>query len=253
MTKKRSPAGDEPAAPLVASSDPDSPATSPVSAKALAHLIGRADHDLRSPLNTIVGWAHLLARDASDPARVRHAAELIGRNARTMATLLEDLLDLSRVVLGERTLVATAVSLRQLVMELIEQERTHAAMCKVQIDVVGADTDPIVLMDRGRLRRPLAKLLEQAVTSATPDTRLQVCIGIDDAHGRLTLRSERPRDGQRLADLPSAITLALLLSRQPGASVHAEEGASNTVVLQLPRQAAPHASHDGGAGRHLTH
>lgn len=226
----------------------DASGRSSVSAKTLGALVRRADHDLRSPLNTIVGWAHLLERDSADPARVRHAAELIARNARAMATMLEELSDLTRLALGDRVLVTTPVSLAQTVSELVQAERRHAEQCRVELVYAEPVFDCTVLIDRGRLRTPLGRLLEQLVVATTPESRVRISIDTVQAHGRVLLHSERPREGQHLLDLPHAAAVSLLLACQPGAALREDAGHTLIVELPLQHEAAPadqrtHRSH----------
>jgi signal transduction histidine kinase len=66
-------------------------------------------HELRTPLNAILGWARMLASDQLDAARAKRAIETVERTAKTQAELVEDLLDLSRIVTGKFELELQAV------------------------------------------------------------------------------------------------------------------------------------------------
>jgi PAS domain S-box-containing protein len=64
-------------------------------------FLATVSHELRTPLNAILGWAHVLRRTASSEVRERHAIEVIERNARAQARVIDDLLDVSRIITGK--------------------------------------------------------------------------------------------------------------------------------------------------------
>ena len=66
----------------------------------LVALVSRFNHDLRTPLNTIAGWAHLLQTSAADVTRVRHVSDVFARNVREQTLLLEEFVDDARALLG---------------------------------------------------------------------------------------------------------------------------------------------------------
>ena len=73
-------------------------------------FLATLSHELRTPLNAILGWVHLLQSGALPPARVESALDTIARNARLQAQLIEDILDVSRIIAGKLELERTAVS-----------------------------------------------------------------------------------------------------------------------------------------------
>src|SRR6185436_9218236 len=67
-------------------------------------FLATLSHELRTPLNAIIGWIAVLERDVASPDRVGHAVDIIRRNARLQAQLIEDILDVSRIITGKLTI-----------------------------------------------------------------------------------------------------------------------------------------------------
>ena len=84
-------------------------------------LLSRFNHDLRTPLNTILGWTHLLQKGGVDEGRTQHVAEVIARNSRDETQLLEEFVDDGRAILGVLQLQPTAVRMDQALGEAIER------------------------------------------------------------------------------------------------------------------------------------
>ncbi|HEY9010140.1 MAG TPA: MHYT domain-containing protein [Devosia sp.] len=141
-------------------------------------FLATLSHELRTPLNAILGWAHVL-RTRRDEAMVEKAVQTIERNARLQARLIDDLLDMSRIVSG-RVRIEPQVIQAQPVVEAAVEAARPAALFK-QIDLV-TDIDPScgsVWADAARLQQVMWNLLTNA-TKFTP------------AHGKVsvTLRCE---------------------------------------------------------------
>src|SRR5690606_783091 len=82
-------------------------------------------HELRTPLNAVLGWAHLLQK-GSDPAELREGLGVIERNARVQAQLIEDLLDMSRIVAGNLRLSVQPVDLHAVIEAALASVRPAA-------------------------------------------------------------------------------------------------------------------------------
>jgi PAS domain S-box-containing protein len=120
-------------------------------------------HELRSPLNPILGWTRLLRNGKLNPARQMDALATIERNAKLQAQLIEDLLDISRIMQGKLTLSATPVSLAFVITAAIETVRLAADAKQIQIML---DLDPNVAPvsgDAARLQQVVWNLLSNAV------------------------------------------------------------------------------------------
>ncbi|MEA5451881.1 ATP-binding protein [Leptolyngbya sp. CCNP1308] len=120
-------------------------------------------HELRSPLNPILGWIRLLRNGKLDSAHQINALDTIERNAKLQAQLIEDLLDISRIMQGKLTLIATPVSLAFVIAAAVQTVRLAADAKNVQITL---DLDPDVTPvsgDAARLQQIVWNLLANAV------------------------------------------------------------------------------------------
>ena len=144
-------------------------------------------HELRNPLAPISAAADLLRIGRLDEARVRQSSAIIGRQVRHMTSLVDDLLDVSRVTRGLVTLARAPVAARTIVDEAIEQVRPMFEARRQHLAVAIADPDAMVLGDKARLVQVLANLLNNAAKYTPEDRRIDVAATVDDARGRLLL------------------------------------------------------------------
>jgi PAS domain S-box-containing protein len=120
-------------------------------------------HELRSPLNPILGWVKLLQTRKFDETRTKAALATIERNAQLQAQLIEDLLDISRIMGGKLSLNAVPVSLTFVISSAIETVRLAAEAKNIQlIALLDAKVDR-VFGDPGRLQQVVWNLLSNAV------------------------------------------------------------------------------------------
>ncbi len=120
-------------------------------------------HELRSPLNPILGWTKLLRSRRLDETRTTQALATIERNAKLQAQLIEDLLDISRIMRGKLTLNPTPVDLSFVILASLETVRLAAEAKKIQIEVNLAPNVGQVYGDAGRLQQVVWNLLSNAV------------------------------------------------------------------------------------------
>jgi signal transduction histidine kinase len=95
-------------------------------ARAKDEFLAMLSHELRSPLNAILGWSQILQRDQNDPKGLRHGLEIIERNALGQARLIDDLLDVSRILSGKVRLEHRIVDLATVADAAIETVRLSA-------------------------------------------------------------------------------------------------------------------------------
>lgn len=142
-------------------------------------FLATVSHELRTPLNAIVGWAVLLREQRHDKQTER-GLEVIHRNAQAQARLIEDILDVSRIITGKLKLTLEPVNLVSLVSETIDVLRPSASGKHIQIEFAPKTETATVVGDAERLRQVIWNLLSNAV-KFTPD------------HGKIEVSLQRDR------------------------------------------------------------
>src|SRR4030095_4624941 len=127
-------------------------------------FLATLSHELRTPLTSILGWATLIRNGEVDQAEnLDRALEIIERNARSQARLIDDLLDVSRIITGNLQLDVRPLNVAPIVKAAIEALRPAAAAKGIQIQV---DLDPqrcLVSGDPNRLRQVVWNLLMNSI------------------------------------------------------------------------------------------
>lgn len=124
-------------------------------------------HELRSPLNPILGWIRLLQNGKLNEVRRAEALKIIERNAKLQAQLIEDLLDISRIMQGKLSLALAAVNLTFVISAAVETVHLTAEAKQIEINLDLADVPPIS-GDAARLQQVVWNLLTNAI-KFTPD------------------------------------------------------------------------------------
>ena len=126
-------------------------------------FLATLSHELRTPLNAMLGWAGMLQRGTPDPDTLRRALQTIERNARAQGQLIDDLLDMSRIIAGTLRLDMQAVDLARVVDTALDTVRPAAAAKPVTLQVDPGSGRLDVRADPGRLQQVLWNLLANAV------------------------------------------------------------------------------------------
>ncbi|MDB4970462.1 MAG: two-component hybrid sensor and regulator [Myxococcales bacterium] len=120
-------------------------------------------HELRTPLNAILGWAELLAAGTLPADRVQHGLETIARNSRMQARLVEDLLDVSRIVAGKLKIAHAPADMASIARRAAETVAPSANAKNVTLEVVIEGGNHDVIGDAARLQQVAWNLLSNAV------------------------------------------------------------------------------------------
>lgn len=120
-------------------------------------------HELRSPLNPILGWSKLLQSGRLDPAKTQQALATIERNAKLQAELIEDLLDVSRILQGKLSLNVSAVDLAATIRLAIETVQLAAEAKAITIHTQLETQMGQVMGDSSRLQQVIWNLLSNAI------------------------------------------------------------------------------------------
>jgi signal transduction histidine kinase len=142
-------------------------------------FLATVSHELRTPLNAMLGWLQIIRTTEVDRATVERAVASIERNAQAQARLVEDLIELSRVVTGKLQLRTSPMDLRTVVEAALDVVRTAAAAKGVTIHSSLPSTPAIVFGDRDRLQQVVWNLLSNAVKFTPGDGAVTVEVAVD--------------------------------------------------------------------------
>ncbi|MBL1177485.1 ATP-binding protein [Pantanalinema sp. GBBB05] len=131
-------------------------------------------HELRSPLNPILGWSTLLLNNKLDAAKTRQALTTIQRNAKLQSELIEDLLDVSRILQGKLALNVAAVNLASIIRAAMETVRLAAEAKSIHIEANLAPEAGLVWGDATRLQQVIWNLLSNAVKFTPERGQVQI-------------------------------------------------------------------------------
>ncbi len=134
-------------------------------------------HELRTPLNPILGWAGLLRSGNLDAAKTDRALETIERNAKLQVRLIEDLLDVSRILQGKLSLTMAPVNLAAVLESALETVQLAAAAKSIQIETTLEPALGLVLGDATRLQQVVWNLLSNAVKFTASGGRVNIRLG----------------------------------------------------------------------------
>ncbi|MBG1245083.1 hybrid sensor histidine kinase/response regulator, partial [Nostoc sp. NZL] len=144
-------------------------------------------HELRSPLNPILGWARLLQTREFDAAAVKKAIATIERNAQLQAQLIEDLLDVSRILQGKLNLNMFPVNLVLVIEGALETVRLAAEAKNIQIKTMLDASFGQVLGDSGRLQQVIWNLLSNAVKFTPEGGKIAIQLERVDTQAQITV------------------------------------------------------------------
>src|SRR3989441_3018972 len=223
-------------------------------------FLATLSHELRTPLTAILGWLSIMRSQPLDPKTTQHAIETIERNARIQAQLVEDLVDVSRIVGGKLNLEMRPVNLLQVIEAAIEVVRPAAEAKGVALRVNHDPSAGLVSRDAARLQQMGWNLLSNAVKFTSQGGSVEVSLGRAGGFAEVVVRRTGlriapqflPHVFERFRQAESPLTrshrglgLGLAIVRHlvelHGGSVSAESPGENqgaTFTIRLPRASA---------------
>jgi signal transduction histidine kinase/CheY-like chemotaxis protein len=234
------------------------------SARAIAETASRlkdeflatVSHELRTPLHAISGWAHVLARAELSPEEQARAVEAILRNAKAQNRIIEDILDVSRIITGKLKLDLQPLDLVSVVESALDTVRPTAAAKKIRVDTaIGRGRLP-VLGDAARLQQAVWNLLINALKFTAAGGAVTITVRETDGSAQLTVSDTgigiapeflphvferfRQADGsitRRHGGLGLGLAIVRHIVEMHGGTVYAEsagEGRGATFVVTVP-------------------
>lgn len=139
-------------------------------------FLATVSHELRTPLMAVLGWAHLLRSNNLDETGQRRAIETIERNARAQQQLIEDLLDVSRIITGKLRLDVRPVVPEAFIAAAVESVRPAADAKEIKLEIISDPNIGTLSGDAGRLQQVVWNLLSNAIkfTPRAGRVRLEV-------------------------------------------------------------------------------
>ncbi|WP_170162350.1 ATP-binding protein [Caldimonas tepidiphila] len=235
-----------------------------VEAEALAsskdEFLAVVSHELRSPLNAIRGWAHVLRQTGGLQAMQLKALDAIERNTQSQARMVDDLLDAQRILCGQLQLELRRAGLASVIDQAVETVRPAAQAKNITLEIRHDPAVGMVLLDLDRMRQAIANLISNAVkftpeggtvsvrSARGPQTiAVEVSdtgIGVEPAQLPFVFDRFQQADGSRTrrqGGLGLGLSLARQLIELHGGSVNAHSegiGRGATFTIELPDRLA---------------
>ena len=224
--------------------------------RAKDEFVATVSHELRTPLNAILGWARIIRNSKLDEKGFSRALDTIERNAKLQVQLIDDLLDVSRIISGKLRLTVIPLELAPVIEAAIDAIRPAADAKNIRLQVMLDSNTGLVSGDPDRLQQVVWNLLSNAVKFTDKGGRIQVRLEHFDSHVVTTVSDTGkgippeflPYVFDRFRQADSSITrlhgglgLGLAIVRQlvdlHGGSVHADSPGENqgaTFSFELP-------------------
>ena len=151
-------------------------------------FLATLSHELRTPLNAILGWVQMLQNGSVAPERAGLAIEIIGRNAKLQAQLIEDILDVSRIITGRLEIERGPLSMPHLVETVIAGMAPAAAAKQITLDARIVDTCAPISGDGQRLHQVLNNVLTNALKFTPEGGRVEIACETDGAWVQVVVR-----------------------------------------------------------------
>ncbi len=230
--------------------------------RAKDEFLATVSHELRTPLNAIAGWVQILRKNVSDAESFAHGIEIIDRNVKMQTKIIEDILDVSRIITGKLNFDVTPVNLVPVIEAALESVRLAAEVKAIRIQTVLNDSASLVSGDPNRLQQIVWNLVSNAI-KFTPKAGT-VSVGLERAGSQAEITVSDTGKGISAEFLPfvfdrfrqadststrhhSGLGLGLAIVRHlvelHGGTVHAtsegeEQGA--TFIVRLPLLVSRH-------------
>ena len=221
-------------------------------------FLATLSHELRTPLSAILGWTQVLLRGgvANEPGAQKRAMEVIDRNARAQVRLIDDLLDVSRIMTGKIRLDLRQISMLSVIETAVDSARPAADAKDVRLKAILGSSQDLVSADSGRLQQVVWNLLTNAIKFTPKGGQVQLLLQRVNSNIELSVSdtgigisaSFLPHVFDSFSQRDSSTTrafgglgLGLAISKQlvelHGGSIRATsqgEGRGSTFVVELP-------------------
>jgi PAS domain S-box-containing protein len=151
-------------------------------------FLATLSHELRTPLNALMGWSRLIQGPDLDEQTRRRGMEVIDRSARNQLQLIEDILDVSRLISGKLTLTTMPLRLETVIETAVDSVRPAADGKEINLQVKFEQSGGIVLGDAARLQQVISNLLVNAIKFTPHGGNVWLTLLSNEGEVRLTVR-----------------------------------------------------------------
>ncbi|WP_375767361.1 PAS domain-containing protein [Archangium gephyra] len=155
-------------------------------------FLATVSHELRTPLTAMIGWVKMLRTGRLPPDKHARALETVDRNTQAQAQLIEDLLDVSRIISGKLRMETQPVHLVEVVQGALESVRPAADARSIQLQAELEQGGDLVMGDAGRLQQVVWNLISNAVKFSPGGSRVRVRLRRVEAAVEVTVTDEGP-------------------------------------------------------------
>lgn len=155
-------------------------------------FLATVSHELRTPLNAVVGWSRLLSTGQLEGEGIAHALEVIDRNAAMQRQIIEDLLDVSRIITGKLRMTTTTVDLALVVRSAVDVIRPAAEAKEISIQICVEAEGLIVKGDVDRLQQIAWNVLANAVKFTPNRGSIKIYLGRSDSFAEIRVEDSGP-------------------------------------------------------------
>lgn len=170
---------------IILASEKDARREAEIANRLRDEFMASVSHELRTPLNSILGWARLMKGGTLDDNQSEKALATIIKNSETQNRLIEDLLDVARVISGKLQLEMVDLNAWDIVAEAVETVRPAAEARNIQIEFVPHHVPALIHGDRNRLVQVFTNLLGNAIKFSHERSSVQV--SVEDSGDSLTV------------------------------------------------------------------
>jgi signal transduction histidine kinase len=150
-------------------------------------FLATLSHELRTPLNAVLGWATVLRAGHSSLDETARGLEAIERNAPAQAQMIDDLLDMSRIILGKVRLDVQRLNLPAILAEAVDTVQASASAKGVRLQTIIDALNATVSGDPNRLQQVFWNLLNNAIKFTPKGGRVQVLLERVDSHVEISV------------------------------------------------------------------
>lgn len=150
-------------------------------------FLATLSHELRTPLSAILGWSHLVRTGKLDDSQMSRAFETIERNARSQSQLIDDLLDVSRIITGKLQIDRRPVDLAAVIEAAVESVRPAFEAKAIDFSTAVEATGCFVPGDANRLQQIFWNLFSNAIKFTPNEGKVRVTVSCDDCKVQISI------------------------------------------------------------------